>query len=173
MADRAAALRALVPGEAQALYGIFDAAADERVYDLVQACDHECLYDGTSRAVLDRHAPYLVRFGRDDAALARLLDAGWGRSWGIYLASTAAMRHVRKHFRQFLLVRTEERKQLYFRFYDPRVLRAFLPITTVRQATLLFREVDAFLLEDRRGRGCIRCTLGGAGEVVSSAHPFE
>jgi hypothetical protein len=150
------------------LYGIFDAAADDRVYDLVHAGEHASLYEGVKGEQLDRYAPFLVRFEPGSPALAPLLDAGWGKSWGIYLASRAPLRQVRKHFRQFLYVRTEERKRLYFRFYDPRVLRAFLPITTMRQASLLFRDVDAFLIEERRGEGLIRCSLGGSGVVAAT-----
>jgi hypothetical protein len=45
----------------------------------------------------------------------------------------------------------ETRQRMYFRFYDPRVLREFMPIATLRQKDDLFEGVEAMLLEDETG----------------------
>jgi len=45
------------------------------------------------------------------------------------------------------MVKTEDGEQLYFRFYDPRVLRVFLPTCDERQLRDFFGPIDYFLCE--------------------------
>jgi hypothetical protein len=40
---------------------------------------------------------------------------------------------------------------MYFRFYDPAVLRVFLPASTVLQRAELFGAVEEFIFEGERG----------------------
>jgi hypothetical protein len=42
----------------------------------------------------------------------------------------------------------DAREKMYFRYYDPRVLRAFLPMATPRQRSELFGDLSLFLYED-------------------------
>jgi hypothetical protein len=42
-------------------------------------------------------------------------------------------------------------ERLYFRFYDPRVLREFWTVATPRQRDELTAELDSFILEDVEG----------------------
>jgi hypothetical protein len=46
------------------------------------------------------------------------------------------------------MVKTEEGEELYFRFYDPRVLRIFLPTCDREQLKDFFGPVDYYLCED-------------------------
>ncbi len=58
------------------------------------------------------------------------------------------MTGVRRHLRRFLMASTEESsKRMYFRYYDPSVLRDFLPLANPLQKSQLFMEVSAFLIE--------------------------
>ncbi len=41
----------------------------------------------------------------------------------------------------------DDGRRLYFRFHDPRVLRAFLPLLTLAQARLLFDVARSFIME--------------------------
>ena len=52
------------------------------------------------------------------------------------------------HFRKFLIIETDDFTKLYFRFYDPRVLRIFLPTCSANQLEELFGPVDRFICED-------------------------
>ncbi|HRO43103.1 MAG TPA: DUF4123 domain-containing protein, partial [Flavipsychrobacter sp.] len=63
---------------------------------------------------------------------------------------------LHKHFRKFLLVKTEDEQELYFRFYDPRVLRIFLPTCDQGQIREFFGAVDYFLMEDEDPEFAIR-----------------
>ena len=132
------------------LFAVLDAARDERILELLHESvdDHRSLYEGVQGEALADVAPYLVSFRRDSGLLSRLVEEGWGRSWGIYLTSGQSMKNVRRHFRRFLLVEEDETfARMYFRFYDPRVLREIIPIATTRQRDTLFDVVSAYLLE--------------------------
>ena len=110
--------------------------------------EHSSLYKGESMEKLADFAPYLFMVSGQSAFTTWVTAQGWGDSWGIYLESSANPADLYHHFRKFLLVRTEAGKELYFRFYDPRVLRQFLPTSDAYQLTAFFGPVRYFLLED-------------------------
>jgi hypothetical protein len=56
-----------------------------------------------------------------------------------------------KHLRKFLIVQSEEGKEMYFRYYDPRVLRVFLPTCEPAQLKEFFGPIEAFLAENEQG----------------------
>jgi hypothetical protein len=136
------------------LFAVLDAARSERVrFLLAEAVDeYRSLYDGIEAYTMAEVAPYVVRLQKDSHLLGRLVEEGWGQSWGVYFTSSAAFRDVRAHLQQLLFVKTkEDDRLLQFRFYDPRVLRIFLPTCTVRQKSEIHKQVDRFLCEDELG----------------------
>jgi hypothetical protein len=54
---------------------------------------------------------------------------------------------IRHHFRKFLMVQIENGQEVYFRFYDPRVLREFLPTPIDQELQVFFGPVEQFLIE--------------------------
>ncbi len=64
--------------------------------------------------------------------------------WGILLRSTAPLAAVRQHLRRFLVVGTHDGGELYFRFYDPRVLSVFLPTCSAEQLDIFFGPIEAY-----------------------------
>ena len=76
----------------------------------------------------------------------RLLDEGWGQSWGVFLKIGDAS-NLRHHLRKLLKVRDEAGRHLIFRFQDPRVLRVYLPTCHVDELRQFFGPVTAFLAE--------------------------
>lgn len=149
-----AALSAL-RDEGEGLYGVLDAARDKRILEtLHESVDpHRSLYDGVKGDALAGVAPYLVRFDPSSALLDRLVNEGWGRRWGVFFQHRSPFDDVRRHLRRFLMVEDDETgERLYFRFYDPAVLRSFLPTCTPRQRAQIFGEIERFLVEDEEGR---------------------
>ena len=55
---------------------------------------------------------------------------------------------MRQHFRALSLVYDTTGRPLIFRYYDPRVLRDFLPTCTPQELTTFFGNVTEFLVED-------------------------
>ncbi len=64
------------------------------------------------------------------------------------MLSDVSFGDLHRHFRHFLIVKDESGRKLYFRFYDPRVLRVFLPTCTKTQLREFFGPVEVFVLED-------------------------
>lgn len=143
--------------EAQAdleVYSILDAARDGGVLQILQRRNprYDCLYAGAVPAPLREAAPYLVHLQRGSAFPAELIERSWGKSWGVFLATTADFATVRRHLRTLLLVQSEQGKQLYFRYYDPRVLRGYLPTCNTQELRLFFGPIQHYFAEGVEGR---------------------
>jgi hypothetical protein len=147
------------------LFAVLDAARDGKVLEHLRQATEELqsLYEGVRGEVLAEFAPYLVRLPADSPLLETLVGQGWAKSWGVCLTCAKPFREVRKHLRHFLLVRTEDGKELYFRFYDPRVLRVFLPTCTPQETAAFFGPLGSFVLEDEQPQTLLRFTSTGQG----------
>lgn len=146
------ALSALQEAARAPLYAVLDAARDDRILELLRESvePHQSLYEGQAGEPLDDVAPYLAGpMGPASKLLERLALEGWGKRWGIFCTSAEPFHEVRRHWRRFLMVELEEGgSRVYFRFYDPGVLRDFLPICTDRQLLELTASIDGLFFED-------------------------
>lgn len=135
-------------------YAVLDGARNDHVYaavtdTMLPKC---CLYTGDLPWQLEVTAPYLVQLERDDRFARRVLNEGWGDSWGIFLRTAAGITTVRRHLRTLLRVRDEQNRRLLFRYYDPRVLRVFLPTCRPDELAQMFGPVSRFVMEgEERG----------------------
>ena len=137
------------------LYAIVDAARDRRVRLLLAAAAErwQSLYQGSQAMTLAAAAPYLVALGPNSELLLELVAEGWGASWGIYFVSTQPFARAWRSARRLITIRVEGAdERAYFRFYDPRVMRSFLPLATPRQRTSVFNALGRILLEDAARR---------------------
>jgi pSer/pThr/pTyr-binding forkhead associated (FHA) protein len=137
-------------GQAEPLFALLDAARDDLAYArlLHSGEEYQTLYEGPKGEALAEVGPFLVRLPKNAPFLETLVREGWGKSWGVYLTCPLPFKETRRHFRRFLLVKTPEGREVYFRFYDPRVLRVFLPHCTPQQTAEFYGPVTGFLLED-------------------------
>ena len=93
-------------------------------------------------------APYLAVLVPNSPFTDWLFGNGWGEHWGIFGSAKGDLPALRKHFRKFLMVYDEAGKSLYFRYYDPRVLRAYLPTCNPEELKTVFGPVESYLAED-------------------------
>lgn len=93
-------------------------------------------------------APYLVQLESGSEFSNWIIEQGWGNHWGIFATSDADFRAMRRHFRTFLIVYDETGRPLRFRYYDPRVLRTYLPTCNAEELATVFDPVTSYLLED-------------------------
>jgi hypothetical protein len=131
-------------------FAVLDATRDPLiVLGLLRASgeEYQSLYEGTQAQVLEAFAPYLVRLTENSKLLESLIAHGWGKNWGIFAVSGADFQSVRKHFRAFLMVKGPNGQRLYFRYYDPRVLRVYLPTCNAAEAQFIFGPVAAYVCE--------------------------
>ncbi|WP_224365426.1 DUF4123 domain-containing protein [Hyalangium versicolor] len=156
------------------LFALVDAARDEQVLTLLRNSDQQSqsLYEGLQGQLLSRQAPYLLRLMPDSATLARMLHQGWSKSWGVFLTSRLPFDEVRRHFRRFLFVLDEADREVYLRFYDPRVLRSLLPAFVASQAAAFFEGVESFLMEGASPRELLSFTWSGH-ELLQHAFELE
>ncbi len=131
-------------------YFLFDAArAESNLYTAIeQNPNYKSLYKGTAEEDLEGVAPYLFTIAENTPFADWYLNEGWGQSWGTLLFSNYPFEQLYTHFRKFLMVKTEDEEELYFRFYDPRVLRIFLPTCDEKQLREFFGPVEYFICED-------------------------
>ncbi len=131
------------------VFAIQDAAADSRIYpNLVLAMtENACLYEGKIPSVLLEAAPHLVRLAALSPYTRWYVSQGWGRNWGIFAQSKARLAELRRHFQGLMQVRSESGRALTFRFFDPRVLRVYLPTCTAKELAAVFGPVERFFVE--------------------------
>lgn len=129
---------------------ILDAARDEQIYPaLITAdCEWVCLYRGDAAARMAEVAPYLVELHPLAAFTAWLLETAWGNSWGVFLNAQLPLERVQAHLRRFLMARMPGGQAVYFRFYDPRVLRVYLPTCTPEESAAFFGPITRYIVED-------------------------
>ena len=145
------------------LHAILDAARDKRIYPGLRqfAATEEihCLYQGRAAIEMAAVAPYLVCIGTGGRLFDLLWNEGWGDSWGIFLWSLTSPTRLREHFRRLTIVQTQTSQRLLFRFYDPRVLREFLPMCDADQLREVFGPVQRYSAELAGGTGIVTATI--------------
>lgn len=143
-------------GEKLPLFAVLDPTRSPRVTELLRESVeyNRSLYEGEGGDALSEVAPYLVELpDKRSRLLASLVTEGLMRRWGIFIASSRPFKEVRRHLRRFLMVEEEETgERLYFRFYDPVVLSAFLPTCSPLQSSDFFKDLGALLAESDRGQ---------------------
>jgi hypothetical protein len=137
-----------VPGEQ--VYAVLDSARDPVVHAKLIATDAHsaCLYEGRVPREIAEIAPYLVQLRRDHRFTAQLLESGWGKSWGVFASAPVDFEAMRRHFRRFLRVEDDSGRTLLFRWYDPRVLREYLPTCTEAELRTVFGPIGSYFAED-------------------------
>ena len=147
--------------------GVLDGAS---VPELLSQLDQnqpkfECLYRGELAPDLAAAAPYLIQLEPDGEFTDWVLSKGWGKHWGVLAASEADLQALRQHFRRFLTVYDESGKPLLFRYYDPRVLRVYLPSCAPAEVTAFFGLVKSYVMEGEQSDEILRFESDPAGAL--------
>lgn len=121
--------------------------------------EHECLYRGELPPDLAEAAPYLVRLEEKSTLCEWILEQGWGNHWGMFVMAAADLPTLRRHFRTLMIVHDSEGKPMYFRFYDPRVLRTYLPTCNAAELAEFFGPVNSFVIEGDEPATVVRFTV--------------
>ena len=151
--------RQLFANPAHQVYAVLDGASNPALLGRLQREQPEfiCLYRGELAPDLAECAPYLVRLEQGTPFAQWIITNSLGKHWGIFVLSRADLRELRQHFRKFNMVYDPEgNRPLLFRYYDPRVLRIFLPSCDKKQQAEFFGPVDAYFAETEGGESHIR-----------------
>ncbi len=149
------------------VYAIVDAARDPGIEPMIRATglEHLCLFAGPLTAALRAAAPYVVRLSPAATLTRRLFESGWQDSWCV-LARTGpdvTLQQLHRHLRTLLRVCDESGRKLMFRFYDPRVLRAYLPTCTADEARAVFGPISEFACACEDGEAMMAFACGERG----------
>lgn len=147
-------------GSPGTLFAILDACDEPRIPEKAYLSGDNAvsLYQGDAQAACRSFAPYLFLVDLElfDWIVGNYLNRG-GRCepWGVFLlADTGSndMEQLRTHFQQFISVLDPDGEEVYFRFYDPRVLPDYLSLCTREEVDIFFSPVRCFYLYDMQGR---------------------
>ncbi|MBI2685713.1 MAG: DUF4123 domain-containing protein [Acidobacteria bacterium] len=141
--------RALWPfGPQPNIWAIVDAAQDQKVYWTLtnSFLQHSCLFAGALPEALEMAAPYLVQLDPEDK-FTEYLAENMGQSLGVFLKCDLGLADLRHHLRRFLTVVDPAGRRMLFRYYDPRVLRTYLPTCNSDELQTVFGPVKAFWTE--------------------------
>lgn len=143
------------------VYAILDGASVPQLPQVLARLEveAECLYRGELEPELAAAAPYLALVPFDDPFTDWLLQEGWGKHWGVFAISHASLRELRMHLRTFLKVYGPDLKPLYFRYYDPRVLRNYLPTCNDKELQTIFGPVLRYMLEDNDAQRLLKFSV--------------
>jgi hypothetical protein len=171
-------------GFARDVWMIVDSARDRKIFGLLLECfysTHSSLFATPLPPQLEPVSPYLVPLDHDDKKTQKFLGNAWGNNWGVFLRCDTSQERLRRHLRSFVSVRDPGGNRLLFRYYDPRILRTYLPTCSNGELEYVFGPIECFwtetknpdhLLEFRFERGkLVQRTISLAAAVPLAAEP--
>jgi hypothetical protein len=102
------------------------------------------LFAGSRQQEYWKYAPYLLRV--DATVLAWIEKTLWTSPWGIFVVSNSDFAVVQAQMRKLLRVRMKSGEEAIFRFYDPRVLVAYMAGCTVQESADFFNQIRAYVV---------------------------
>ncbi|MBX7247169.1 MAG: DUF4123 domain-containing protein [Candidatus Sumerlaeaceae bacterium] len=135
------------------LLAIIDGAQTGELAFLARLMGHSVytLFSGEMAEAVAHAGPYLVALGQPLPFLEKWIET-MGRNAGILLQTTAELEVLYAHLREIFVVTDEEGQEYFFRYYDPRVIRTFLPTCTAGELEEFFGVVDRWIVEDKDGK---------------------
>jgi hypothetical protein len=137
------------------------AALIDHLYD--DEPDFSCLLKGMLEPDMQEVAPYIVQLRDGEPFTEWVLASALGRHWGIVLCTSLDLRTLDRRYRKLLRVRGPDGEPLFFRFYDPRVLRTFLPTCEEDDLDIWFDGVRHYYAEAPEEGALLRFTSNGQG----------
>ena len=162
-------------GRDDQLYGVVDAARDK---ELAFAAPrrygqtiHWLFEEGSGAHMLDV-APYLVpiafktRYPYENSGYLDMWARRLGTNAGILLITPASTFSLMDHLDELFRVTDETDHRFYFRFYDPRVLRTYLPTCTAAEAREFFGPIGRILVEAADPGTILSCGADASGVKI-------
>jgi hypothetical protein len=158
------------------LYALIDGAQAFELAFAARLMGHDLftLFSGTLAHTVAQVGPCLVAIDEPSAFLEKWV-AQIGRHAGILFESPADLPELCAHLRSAFVATDEEGQEYFFRFYDPRVLRAFLPTCRLGELAEFFGPVTRWIVEQERGTAYTAYSFDESGlagkEIVADPSP--
>lgn len=147
---------ALAETEPLGHYALIDGAQAVELAVIARQLGHRVfsLFSGAAASSLAHVGPCLVDLDQPSPFVDHW-RAAMGRNAGVLLAAEGDLDRVSAHLREIFVVTDESDQEFFFRYYDPRVLRAFLPTCTADELREFFGPVRWWIAEDETGAACL------------------
>ncbi len=126
---------------------------------------HFCIVTGELDPAMAHAAPYLAYLSPDSKFADEVLSEGFRKNWGTLFHSHRSLLEMRRHFRALHQVFDENGNPFKFRYYDPAVLRKFLPTCNAGELKTFFGDVETFFAGSADGKNIVTYTIPN-GELV-------
>jgi hypothetical protein len=161
---------------ARPIYAVLDTAREPGILPLLhdRAVAYRSLFEPAAARDFAGLDPCLAPVDARATGLAKILELGWGRAWAVFVEAPLDGDSMRSALRERLWVEVPgEPAPLYFRFYDPRVLRRFLATLGTDDVARFFGPIAAFWLESADGGALLRAApkAGGGLWVEAAGQP--
>jgi len=160
------------------------ASPEEHIYALVDAARNldlatiphylykiksEILFDGELGRFAAQVAPHFIPVPRDSEYFDHW-DQHLGTCSGILMITKLAPpRKVLAHLRKRYVVKDEADREYLFRYFDPRVLRTFIPTCTQAEAAAFFGPLRMIIVESEEPRQVWICEKSDSGVSIHAA----
>lgn len=154
----------------KSMFAIVDCA---RHADLVKqakvsgGCDPVSLFLGDRAPQLAHVAPYFFELSYGSHHLEDW-QAALGNSSGILMDCPSSAQDLYIHLRFAFIVQDETNQEFFFRFYDPRVLRTYLPTCTPEELAIFFGPVRNWICEDETGSHFVEYSRDSQGQLKTT-----
>ena len=141
------------------VFAVLDGARDAQIVEMLRSCNQHfvSLFAGDMSEQLFTAAPQVVKLSQQSEFTEKLFMKAWGNSWGVFVSANkpTGIEDIRKQLRKFLLVQGPDGQKRFFRYYDPRVLRVYLPTCNEQELQVLFNPIHRYVMEDETGTGLL------------------
>ncbi|EBA05634.1 DUF4123 domain-containing protein [Sagittula stellata] len=138
-------------GPDQTAYLLIDASKSPATQCIIETMtdDALCLFDGQAFDDLAAYAPWLVPLtGSGLRVFEWFMEEGWNKDWGLFLIAGQDAKKVKTSLKRSLRVKTEDDKELFFKFYRPSVFNTYLPAMEPEQCAYVLRDLAQVWAED-------------------------
>jgi hypothetical protein len=113
------------------------------------ALEARMLFEGpaTTHEEIGEVAPYVCAVNSDRYFLEEWVEI-LGHNVGILITSDVSSKVMYKHLRKIFISQDETNQEYFFRFYDPRVIRGFLPSCRPDEINQFFGPIRSIIVED-------------------------
>ena len=149
------------------LYAVLDCAADDALHGQaarLEPYEARCLFFGKLDPVVKAASPHVVELAPGDPLTELWRTQGWSQNWGTWIESRSDLHKVWRRLRHFTQAKLPSGEgPVLFRFWDPRVLRIYMPLIEPAELSAWFQDIDAYVWPPRTG--------GAPSATASTARP--
>jgi hypothetical protein len=139
-------------------FALVDGVRNRAAIEAVRASDPErarSVLVGRRNSDLDACAPHLLWLPMVRSLAKEIVLDAASESECVFLEAQAPFAEVARHLRRQLVVESEDGSSKLFRFFDPAILRTYLPTLSERESSRFFGPITSFYIVTRGARSLV------------------